>query len=291
MKTYLRHKISNVVDVKELIAFEYLDFEGKYKEYSESHDFWEICVIVKGEISLIIDDEKRTLLENELFVIPPNSRHSYHSKSGNTARVFVACFEGFSHSLSPLSKEKFLLDQTAKECIRRIIDESANTFYINAEDTLQIKQNALFGGQQALILQLEFLLICLLRQLSCKEDSSLIFVNDKNFYRELTDAIMRYVRENLDKRITLADISSKFSYSQSFICKIFKKETGQTFIEYVNGVKIAEACKLLEKTQMKITEISLSLGFSEMKYFATLFKNNMGTTPTLYRKENGKWQK
>lgn len=291
MKTYLRHRISNVVDVKELIAFEYLDFEGKYKEYSEAHDFWETCYVEKGEISLTIDDENYILSENELFVIPPNRCHSYHSDGGNAARVFVACFEGFSHSLIPLSKEKFYLDETAKECVRRIINESANTFYINEEEELQIKQNALFGGQQALILQLEFLLICLLRHLSCKEDSSLVFVNDKNFYRELTDAIMRYVRDNASKRITLSDISSKFSYSQSFICKIFKKETGQTLIEYVNRVKIAEACKLLEKTQMKITEISLSLGFSEMKYFATLFKKTIGTTPTLYRKEKEKWQK
>ena len=49
MKTYLRHRISNVVDVKELIVFEYLDFEGKYKDYSESHDFWELCYVEKGE--------------------------------------------------------------------------------------------------------------------------------------------------------------------------------------------------------------------------------------------------
>ena len=38
MKTYLRHRIQNVVDVKELIALEYLDFEGKYKEYVEKHN-------------------------------------------------------------------------------------------------------------------------------------------------------------------------------------------------------------------------------------------------------------
>jgi len=41
MKTYLRHKVLNVVDIKELTAIEYLDFEGKYKEYVEKHDFWE----------------------------------------------------------------------------------------------------------------------------------------------------------------------------------------------------------------------------------------------------------
>lgn len=291
MKTYLRHRISNVVDVKELIAFEYLDFEGKYKEYSEAHDFWELCFIEKGEICLMVDAEKHALSQNELFVIPPNSRHSYYSEKGNDARVFVACFEGFSHNIIPLSSEKFFLDATEKECIERIIEESANTFYINSQDVLEIKQNALFGGQQALILQLEYLLICLLRSLSDKKDSSVVFVNDKNFYRELTDAIMRYVRDNASKRITLSDICSKFSYSQSFICKIFKKQTGQTLIEYVNRVKMAEACKLLEKTQMKVTEISATLGFSEMKYFVTLFKKIVGTTPTLYRKDKGKWQK
>ena len=121
--------------------------------------------------------------------------------------------------------------------------------------------------------------------------SAVVFVNDENFYQELTGALKRYVRENLGNRITLADICSKFSYSQSFICKIFKQQTGETLIEYVNRVKIAEACKLLLKTQMKVTEISASLGFQETKYFDALFKKNIGKTPTKYRKENEKWQK
>ncbi len=287
MKTYLRHRISNVVDVKELIVFEHLDFEGKYKNYRESHDFWELCYVEKGEITITVDSETYTLKENELFIVSPNCQHSYFSKTGNASQVFVACFESFSHNLIPLSSELFFLDAVEKECIHRVIDESANTFSINTDEVLETKQNALFGGQQALILQLEYLLICLLRHLSDKKDSSLVFVNDKNFHRELTDEILRYVRENINNRITLADICEKFSYSQSFICKIFKAQTGETLIEYVNRIKIAEACKLLLKTQMKVTEIGASLGFQETKYFDTLFKKIIGKTPTLYRKENG----
>ena len=52
MKTYLRHKSLNVIDIKELIALEYLDFEGTYKDYVEKHDFWEICYVKKGSISV-----------------------------------------------------------------------------------------------------------------------------------------------------------------------------------------------------------------------------------------------
>ena len=43
MKTYLKISPLNVIDVKALVALEYLDFEGKYKNYTESHDFYELC--------------------------------------------------------------------------------------------------------------------------------------------------------------------------------------------------------------------------------------------------------
>ena len=56
MKTYLRHRTLNVIDVKELIALEYLDFEGKYKDYSERHDFWELCYAESGDID--VSDDK-----------------------------------------------------------------------------------------------------------------------------------------------------------------------------------------------------------------------------------------
>jgi len=286
MKSYLRHRVSNVVDVKELIALEYLDFEGKYRNYSEAHDFWELCCVEYGDITLTVGSQTYSLSENELFVIAPNSRHKYFSEAGNAARVFVACFESFSHNLLPLSNLAFPLQSAERLCIDRIICESKNTFFTNADDMLEIRESALFGGQQALLLQLEYLLICLLRQLSDAQNPSLIFVNGENFHRELTDAIIRYVRENMDKRMTLTDICSRFSYSQSFICKIFKQQTGETVIEYVNRMKTEEACRLLTKTTMKVNEIGAALGFRETKYFDALFKKIMGITPTLYRKDN-----
>lgn len=290
MKTYLRHRVNNVVDIKELIALEYLDFEGKYKDYSETHDFWELCYVEKGGITLTVDSVNHILNENQLFIIAPNRRHTYSSHDGNKVRVFVACFESFSHNLLPLSNTSFSLSAIDTACVRQIIAESEATFVVNEDEQLSIKTDAVFGGQQALHLQLEYLLICLLRHLSDRKDSAVVFISDENFHRELTDAIMRYIRENFDKKITLADVCARFSYSQSFICRIFKEQTGETLIEHINRIKIAEACKLLEKTPLKINEISTSLGFGETKYFDTLFKKIIGISPNNYRKEkeNGK---
>lgn len=286
MKTYLRHRVNNVVDIKELIVLEYLDFEGKYKNYSETHDFWEFCFVEKGTITLTVDAIEHTLNENQLFIIAPNHRHTYASPKGNANHVFVTCFESFSHNLLPLSNISFQLDPMDATCIQRIVTESKNTFFINDDEQLTIKTDAIFGGQQALLLQLEYLLICLLRHLSDRKDSAVVFISDENFHRELTDAIIRYIRENLNKKITLTDICTKFNYSHSFICRIFKEQTGETLIEYINRIKIHEACKLLTKTPLKINEISTSLGFGETKYFDTLFKKIVGISPSIYREEN-----
>ena len=73
MKTYLRHRIINVIDIKELMALEYLDLKGKYRDYSESHDFWELCYIQKGEFSLCIDNKEISNVErmkrNDVFTV------------------------------------------------------------------------------------------------------------------------------------------------------------------------------------------------------------------------------
>ena len=52
MKTYLRHSIENVIDIKELLALEYLDFNGKYKDYCEAHEFWEFCYVEENDLDI-----------------------------------------------------------------------------------------------------------------------------------------------------------------------------------------------------------------------------------------------
>ena len=77
MKTYLRHRICNVIDVKELIALELLDFEGKYRNYEETHDFWELCFVSEGEITVCIDGKNKQIQKNQMILISTNKMHSY----------------------------------------------------------------------------------------------------------------------------------------------------------------------------------------------------------------------
>ena len=283
MKTYLRHRSLNVIDVKELTALEYLDFEGKYKNYVEKHDFCELCYVEKGEIELVLGNGKMTLTENDIVFIDSDTLHSYFSADGNRNRVFVICFECPSHTLRALSGVIFPADDNRTYCMKRIIEECEGTFRMNENDLLEVLSSPSFGGQQAIILQLEYLLICLLRQLSAEKNSRVVFLDGEKFYPDLVNIITGYLKNNIGKKITLDDICERFNYSRSFICKIFKEQTGQTVITYFNRLKIEEAKRLLTETKMSVTEISESLGFSEAKYFGMLFRKQVGISPLSYR--------
>lgn len=284
MKTYLRHRSMNVIDIKELMALEYLDFEGKYKDYTERHDFWELCFVEKGEITLFRDGEGKTVSENEIVVISPETEHSYFSDKGNENKVFVICFECSSQSMKSLNGNGFHIDGFLYECIKTVIEEFKTTFCINENDEMELLESPGFGGQQAIIIQVEYLLICLLRKLSAEKNSEIVFLNNDKFYSGLTDIIKTFLQENIGQKLSLDDICEKVNYSRSFICKTFKKETGRSVFSFFNLMKVDEAKRLLAETEMSVGEISASLGFAEIKYFGALFKNITGSTPTDYRK-------
>ena len=283
MKTYLRHRTLNVIDVKELIALEYLDFEGKYKNYVEAHNFYEMCYVEQGEITLELDGELRTLSSGELIMIKPGCRHSYSSRFGNDSRVFVVCFECTSHTLRLLADASFVTTDDEAYCIKKIIGECKSTFKMNDKDQLELISSPGFGGQQAIILQLEYLFIGLLRRHLSEKRSDVVFLSREKFYPDLVDIIADYLRDNVRQKISLRDVCERFNYSRSFICKIFKEQTGDSLISYFNRLKIDEAKKLLTDTNMTVISISEMLGFSEAKYFGVIFKKQEGISPQAYR--------
>ena len=64
---------------------------------------------------------------------------------------------------------------------------------------------------------------------------------------------------------------------------MFKKETGQTFINYLNNYKIERSKDLLKNTNMTLLDISLEVGFNNQSYYSTIFKKYTNMTPHEYR--------
>lgn len=93
-----------------------------------------------------------------------------------------------------------------------------------------------------------------------------------------------YLEENYSRpNISLATISDHLHLSQSYFSRLYKKETGESYIEALTRIRMDRAKALLRETNAKISDISGSVGYPDSKYFSTLFRKMEGLTPVEYR--------
>ncbi|MBQ8604012.1 MAG: helix-turn-helix transcriptional regulator [Oscillospiraceae bacterium] len=96
--------------------------------------------------------------------------------------------------------------------------------------------------------------------------------------------ISRYINANLDKKLTLKELSEKFDISVSYIKNIFNAVYGMSVTKYIRSQRISQAAALLEKTDRTVLDISGQLGYENSSKFAAAFRRVMGVSPAQYRK-------
>ena len=95
-----------------------------------------------------------------------------------------------------------------------------------------------------------------------------------------------YIQDNLSNELTLETVSAVANYSPNYFSEIFKKETGNTFNAYVRNMRLSFAKKLLLYSDLTVTEICYECGFRDYSNFMRSFKNTVGTSPNIFRKEH-----
>jgi AraC-like DNA-binding protein len=103
--------------------------------------------------------------------------------------------------------------------------------------------------------------------------------------KDSADLAIDYLRNNIDKVLTLEDIAAQVSLSPSHFSFLFKKKTGFSPIEYFNHLKVQKACQYLLFTNLRVKEISQELGIEDQYYFSRLFTKIMGIAPNDYREK------
>lgn len=127
--------------------------------------------------------------------------------------------------------------------------------------------------------QLEEILLHELRMLSEKiQDVAM----EKS--RAKIHSILEYLENNYHKNLSLNDVAEQVGISPAYLSNFFKLETGVNYIDYLTDLRIKAAKKMLSETGEKVYNIAKHLGYEDPKYFATLFKKQVGVTPGEYRR-------
>lgn len=98
--------------------------------------------------------------------------------------------------------------------------------------------------------------------------------------------IMKYCSGNFKEAITLDTVAKDLHLSKYYVSHLINEKLGQNFNEYLNKLRIGEACLLLKETDKKIADISEDVGFGSLRSFNRAFKHVMGVTPVTYREQN-----
>lgn len=114
-------------------------------------------------------------------------------------------------------------------------------------------------------------------------NQEVFLLNTKDKYR--IDKVLSFTMENFREQIRLEEIASKACMSVPAFCSYFKKCTGKTYIDFLNKIRIGNACKLLTSTNDPIITICYECGFNSISNFHKIFFRSINKTPLQYRKQ------
>lgn len=114
--------------------------------------------------------------------------------------------------------------------------------------------------------------------------SQVLSANSVYATNDTIEKIKTYVERNYRNPLTIEFVSSLFYMNRSYCSHIFKERTGDTFVNYVNHVRILHAKELLQNTDKKMYQIAKAVGYDNVKYFFRIFKKTEQITPEQFRK-------
>ena len=94
---------------------------------------------------------------------------------------------------------------------------------------------------------------------------------------------IQHIGTNYADHLTLEAVAGMVYMSPAYLSRVFKSETGVTFNQYINRIRITKAKALMHNRSLKLSDISQAVGYEDQSYFTRVFKKMTGTSPNKYR--------
>jgi len=235
--------------------------------FTHYHSSYELYYLEAGKRDYLVEDKFFTISAGDFVLIKPNVLH--RTNGGYSLRTLV----GFS----PAFLQKTYTPTAAKHILKCF-----DNVLISPPDEMQGELKNLLQSITKCSNPIDFAsdLGVLLRKLSkCTPD---------NHYDKRMSTIIKYINQNFSDIHSIEDIAERLHISKYYLCRLFKDATGITLIDYLNTIKVKNACKFLETTDKDILEISQLCGFNSSAYFSNVFKKVMEQSPSKYRQKHTK---
>ncbi|SDW68334.1 AraC family transcriptional regulator [Paenibacillus sp. CF384] len=258
-----------------------------------AHDFIEICMVTEGAGFHYIGEDQMPVSRGDLFFIPVGISHVFRPSSTAKGRSLIMYNCIFTteqldkllqavYADSEIANSLSELNHAGQWLHVRDRNEEGQQLFHKLHDEFMSRKPGFTANLCAATIEL---LIMVYRRWLEKSQPS--HATKQLQPKTTTSASMQQIVEQIDANCTselhVADMAAQLGISERHFQRGFKKATGMTFLDYVQSARIDLSCKLLLRTDARISEIAAQAGYQDMKFFNELFKKKTGVTPRQYR--------
>lgn len=279
---YIATYLADCVKISSVVTVHYFEYTKNYTFHGESHDFWELVCVDKGEVVTVTEQGEKRLHEGDVLFHAPNEWHNIRASAEGLSSVVIVSFHGqlpeqFVHG-------SFKVSNTQRLLLSKILNEAACIFEAPLGDpytkNMLLREDAPLYRQQLVKTYLtEFLLLFLQTEKTAQQVTYSAPIDDNTFA-----AAVDYMGARLGRSVKLIDIAQHLNISVSSLKNLFRRNAGCGAIEYFNGMRVRAAKDYIRTGDYSLTQIADMLGYSGVQYFSHQFKQMTGQSPRAYAK-------
>ncbi len=282
--TYKPTRLRRVFSINEIYTVHYFEYEKDYSFKGETHNFWELVYVDKGEIEIDMGSEKHILPQGHIAFHQPNEYHNLRANGIVAPNLVVVSFGCKSPAMNFFKKRILPLSDIEKHLLATIVREAMRSFSSPLDNTflkqLDRRDDEFFGAEQMIALSLEQLLISLLRDFDGTRKNSTTL--KRGMEQDLMRNALSYLQENICQKLTFSQIADSLKVSPTTLKKLFSEHYNEGIMTHFAKMKIDIAKTMIREGGHNITQIAEYLGFDTVHLFSRRFKQLTGMSPTDY---------
>lgn len=234
------------------------------------HNNIELLYFTSDNITVCYDEVNYEVNNGDIFIISPNKSHQVFAGNSTITYHFFIIDNEFCKSndidVDSMIYEKIIKSDSAEILIKQLIHElESDSILKNA----RIKSSLL-----------QLMLYLSLNHATPSSDPNKAFPH-------ISDGVkyaINYINSHLFDKLTLEYVAKKVGISKYYFSREFKKQTGVSFVSYINKLRCKKAADLILADNHSLNQIALMCGFDTLSYFSTTFKKHVGIAPSDYGK-------
>lgn len=250
------------------------------------HPEWQITLILESNGTQFVGDNVERFQPFDIYFLGSNLPHVFR----NDAEYYTDNLRAYSISVyfrGDLLGENFF-DIPETQHLKALLSEASRGIRIrNNEENALTNLIKSITSNQGFDKLLSFLQILNEIDIAPNKEylSSITYQSPlKEVDNQRINEVFVFLMKNFSKEILLEEVAAIANMTPNAFCRFFKIHTRKTLTDFLNDIRIGNACRMLQNNQMSVLEICFSSGFNNVSHFNRQFKLRKNTSPSVYLK-------